>query len=63
MILYSCPMKIARISRKLYLGGFISNTKREWMKVTYMYRKATLDDCEKVYSLICEMEQKQLQIK
>ena len=25
-----------------------------------MYRKAEMDDCEKVYSLICEMEQKQL---
>ena len=25
-----------------------------------MYRKATLNDCEKVYSLICDMERKQL---
>ncbi|MEY8336814.1 GNAT family N-acetyltransferase [Lachnospiraceae bacterium 62-35] len=25
-----------------------------------MYRKATLDDCEKVYRLICDMEHKQL---
>ncbi len=25
-----------------------------------MYRKATLNDCEKVYSLICDMEHKQL---
>ena len=25
-----------------------------------MYRKATLDDCNKVYNLICEMECRQL---
>ena len=25
-----------------------------------MYRKATLNDCEKIYSLICDMECKQL---
>lgn len=25
-----------------------------------MYRKGTINDCEKVYNLICEMEQKQL---
>ena len=25
-----------------------------------MYRKATLNDCEKVYNLICDMERKQL---
>ncbi len=26
-----------------------------------MYRKSTLDDCEKIYKLICDIEQKQLQ--
>jgi len=25
-----------------------------------LYRKGTINDCEKVYNLICEMEQKQL---
>ena len=36
------------------------NNKSEFGRIYRMYRKATLNDCEKVYHLICNMERKQL---
>lgn len=55
--------KIRRIRKGTITSGLPPRRERaksEFGRIYRMYRKATLNDCEKVYHLICNMERKQL---